>query len=50
MAADGYSRLMAEKGKYGVFACQHGPVENAFGGIAQAWADEFPYFYRRVSH
>ena len=26
MAADGFSRLMAEKGKYGVFACQGGPA------------------------
>ena len=46
MAADGYSRLMAEKGKYGVFACQHGPgAENAFGGIAQAWADGVPILF-----
>ncbi len=46
MAADGYSRLMAEKGKYGVFACQGGPgVENAFGGFAQAWADGVPIIF-----
>ena len=43
MAADGYSRLMASKGKYGVFACQGGPgSENSFGGFAQAWADGVP--------
>ena len=46
MAADGFSRLMAEKGKYGVFACQGGPgVENAFGGFAQAWADGVPIIF-----
>ena len=46
MAADGYSRLMASKGKYGVFACQGGPgVENAFGGFAQAWADSVPVLF-----
>jgi thiamine pyrophosphate-dependent acetolactate synthase large subunit-like protein len=46
MAADGYSRLMASQGKYGVFACQGGPgVENAFGGFAQAWADGVPVLF-----
>ena len=46
MAADGFSRLMAEKGQYGVFACQGGPgVENAFGGFAQAWADGVPILF-----
>lgn len=46
MAADGYSRLMASKGKYGVFACQGGPgVENSFGGFAQAWADSVPVLF-----
>ena len=46
MAADGYSRMMASKGSYGVFACQHGPgVENAFGGIAQAWGDAVPLLF-----
>ena len=46
MAADGYSRLMASRGKYGVFACQGGPgVENAFGGFAQAWADSVPVLF-----
>ncbi len=46
MAADGFSRMMADKGKYGVFACQGGPgVENAFGGFAQAWADAVPILF-----
>ena len=46
MAADGYSRLMASQGKYGVFACQGGPgVENSFGGFAQAWADSVPVLF-----
>ena len=49
MAADGFSRLMAEKGKYGVFACQGGPgAENAFGGFAQAWADSVPIIFLPV--
>ncbi len=46
MAADGYSRLMASKGKYGLFACQGGPgSENSFGGFAQAWADSVPVLF-----
>lgn len=46
MAADGYSRLMASQGKYGVFACQGGPgSENSFGGFAQAWADSVPVLF-----
>ena len=46
MAADGFSRQMAAQGKYGVFACQGGPgIENAFGGIAQAWADGVPILF-----
>ena len=46
MAADGFSRQMAAQGKYGVFACQGGPgIENAFGGIAQAWADGVPIIF-----
>ena len=46
MAADGFSRLMAEKGKYGVLDCQGGPgAENAFGGFAQAWADSVPIIF-----
>ena len=46
MAADGYSRLMASQGKYGLFACQGGPgVENSFGGFAQAWADSVPILF-----
>ena len=39
MAADGYSRVKSGK-SFGVFACQGGPgAENAYGAIAQAWAD-----------
>ena len=35
MAADGFSRMTATEGKFGVFACQGGPgIVNAFGGIA----------------
>ncbi len=46
MAADGYARIMASEGKYGLFACQGGPgVENAFGGFAQAWADGVPIIF-----
>ncbi len=40
--ADGYSRL-AGGGRVGVCAMQYGPgIENAFGGIAQAYADSVP--------
>jgi len=46
MAADGYSRILASEGKYGLFACQGGPgVENAFGGFAHAWADAVPILF-----
>ncbi|NQW21068.1 MAG: thiamine pyrophosphate-requiring protein [Chloroflexi bacterium] len=46
MAADGFSRMMAEQGKYGVFACQGGPgIENAFGGIAQASSEGVPIIF-----
>jgi len=46
MAADGFSRMMATQGKYGVFACQGGPgIENAFGGIAQAVAEGVPILF-----
>ena len=46
MAADAYSRHMASKGKYGLFACQGGPgIENAFGAIAQAYADSVPLLF-----
>lgn len=46
MAADGFSRLMAEQGRYGVFACQGGPgIENAFGGIAQASSEGVPIIF-----
>ncbi|MDA1256421.1 MAG: thiamine pyrophosphate-requiring protein [Chloroflexi bacterium] len=50
-AADGFSRQMASKGKIGVFASQGGPgVENAFGGIAQAWGDAVPLVYLPGGH
>ena len=40
--ADGYSRIMRGK-KNGVFAAQAGPgIENAFPGIAQAFAENVP--------
>ena len=46
MAADGFSRMNAASGRYGVFACQGGPgAENAFGGFAQAWADAVPILF-----
>ena len=40
--ADGYSRITNGK-KIGVFTMQRGPgAENAFGGVAQAYADSVP--------
>ena len=46
MAADGFSRMMAREGKFGVFACQGGPgIENAFGGIAQASSEGVPIIF-----
>lgn len=40
--ADGYSRI-TNGGRIGVFVCQHGPgAENAFPGVAQAYADNIP--------
>ena len=46
MAADGFSRMMATQGKFGVFACQGGPgIENAFGGIAQASSEGVPLIF-----
>lgn len=40
--ADGFSRVSNGK-KIGVFTMQHGPgAENAFGGVAQAFADSVP--------
>ena len=40
--ADGFSRIMNGK-KIGVFTMQRGPgAENAFGGVAQAFADSVP--------
>ena len=45
MAADGFSRVKAGRG-FGVFACQGGPgAENAYGAIAQAWADSVPILF-----
>ena len=46
MAADGFSRMMANQGKFGVFACQGGPgIENAFGGLARASAEGVPILF-----
>jgi thiamine pyrophosphate-dependent acetolactate synthase large subunit-like protein len=40
--ADGFSRLSCGR-RFGVFAMQQGPgAENAFGGVAQAYADSVP--------
>ena len=40
--ADGYSRIRRGK-QNGVFAAQHGPgIENAFAGVAQAYAENVP--------
>ena len=40
--ADGYSRIRRGK-RNGVFAAQHGPgIENAFPGVAQAYAENVP--------
>ena len=40
--ADGYSRIKNGR-TIGVFTMQHGPgAENAFGGVAQAFADSVP--------
>jgi len=40
--ADAVSRLTSGR-RIGVFAMQHGPgAENAFGGVAQAYADSSP--------
>src|SRR5262245_40110871 len=40
--ADAVSRTTSGD-KIGVFSMQHGPgTENAFGGVAQAWADSAP--------
>jgi acetolactate synthase-1/2/3 large subunit len=40
--ADGYSRIKRGK-RNGVFAAQHGPgIENAFAGVAQAFAENVP--------
>ena len=54
--ADAYSRLSSGD-KIGVFVMQHGPgVENAFGGIAQAYGESVPIlvmpmgYARRLAH
>ena len=40
--ADGFSRIRRGK-QNGVFAAQHGPgIENAFSGVAQAYAENVP--------
>ena len=40
--ADGYTRI-AGQGRIGVIATQYGPgIENAFGGVAHAYADSIP--------
>ena len=40
--ADGYSRIMCGN-RIGIFMMQEGPgAENAFGGVAQAYADSVP--------
>jgi acetolactate synthase-1/2/3 large subunit len=40
--ADGFSRIRAGR-QNGVFAAQHGPgIENAFAGVAQAYAENVP--------
>jgi thiamine pyrophosphate-dependent acetolactate synthase large subunit-like protein len=45
MAADGFSRMKHGR-PFGVFCSQGGPgVENAFGGIAQAWTEGVPLLY-----
>ena len=52
--ADAFSRLNSGQ-KVGVFACQNGPgAENAFGGVAQAYAESVPLVvharrYRRAA-
>lgn len=54
--ADAYSRVSSGQ-KIGVFAMQHGPgAENAFGGVAQAYAESSPIlvlpagYPRRLAH
>ena len=43
--ADGFSRVSNGK-KFGVFTMQQGPgAENAFGGVAQAYADSVPVLH-----
>ena len=48
--ADGYSRIMNGK-KIGVFLAQRGPgAENAFGGVAQGFADSVPFLFLPGGH
>jgi acetolactate synthase-1/2/3 large subunit len=54
--ADAYSRLSRGR-SLGVFAMQHGPgTENAYGGVAQAYAESVPIlvlpqgYARRIAH
>ena len=48
--ADGYSRIMNGR-KLGVFAMQRGPgAENAFGGVAQGFADNVPFLVLPGGH
>jgi thiamine pyrophosphate-dependent acetolactate synthase large subunit-like protein len=43
--ADGFTRVMNGR-RFGVFTMQHGPgAENAFAGIAQAYADSVPILH-----
>ena len=43
--ADGFSRVSNGR-KFGVFTMQQGPgAENAFGGVAQAYADSVPVLH-----
>ena len=48
--ADGYSRVMNGR-KIGVFSMQRGPgAENAFGGVAQGFADNVPFLVLPGGH
>lgn len=48
--ADGYSRIMNGR-KIGVFSMQRGPgAENAFGGVAQGFADNIPFLVLPGGH
>ena len=48
--ADGFSRV-ANGGRFGVFVMQQGPgAENAYGGVAQAYADSIPILVLPAGH